>query len=266
MPLLLMLLISLIIYIAQQPGAVTGLQKYLIPDFSQVLNPSLIVSAMGQAFFSLSLGVGGMMIYGSYMPKDKDIGKLVLSIGALDTLIAFLAGLLIIPALYVAQHSGQEVFNGTKLIGEGQLIFQVLPALFDSMGNSGLYIAFIFFSLLSIAALTSTISSTEVPVAYLVEEKGLTRVKATWVVSVAILISSLTIVIFFDSLFGLVIQLLTTIIQPLSCLFYFIAVGWLWKRGNKLKGGTKRLKYLGYYLGIVCPILLTIVFINVAFI
>ena len=260
-----MLLISLIIYILQQPGAIEGLEKYLIPDFKQVLEPQLIVSAMGQAFFSLSLGVGGMMIYGSYMPKDKDIGKLVISIGALDTFIAFLAGLLIIPALYVAQHSGQEVFNGSELIGEGQLIFQVLPALFKSMGTSGLYIAFIFFSLLSIAALTSTISSTEVPVAYLVEDKGLSRIKATWVVSSIVLISSLSIVIFFDTLFSLFIQILTTIIQPLSCLFYFIAVGWLWKKGNKLKNGSKILKYLGYYLGLVCPILLSIVFINVAF-
>lgn len=265
MPLLLMLLIILIIYILQQPGAIEGLEKYLIPDFKQVLEPQLIVSAMGQAFFSLSLGVGGMMIYGSYMPKDKDIGKLVISIGALDTFIAFLAGLLIIPALYVAQHSGQEVFNGSELIGEGQLIFQVLPALFKSMGTSGLYIAFIFFSLLSIAALTSTISSTEVPVAYLVEDKGLSRIKATWVVSSIVLISSLSIVIFFDILFSLFIQILTTIIQPLSCLFYFIAVGWLWKKGNKLKNGSKSLKYLGYYLGLVCPILLSIVFINVAF-
>ena len=176
-----------------------------------------------------------MMIYGSYMPKDKNIGKLVLSIGALDTLIAFLAGLLIIPALYVAQTAGQEVFNNGKLIGEGQLIFQVLPTLFNSMGDIGLIVAAIFFGLLSIAALTSTISSTEVPVAYLVEEKRFTRKSATLCVSAIVLTTSMILVAFFDPLFNLVIQLLTTIIQPLSCFFYFIAVGWLWKKGNKLK-------------------------------
>ncbi|WP_286266328.1 sodium-dependent transporter [Thalassotalea atypica] len=270
MPILLMMLIGLIVYILQQDGATEGLKQYLIPDFNQVTDPKLIISAMGQAFFSLSIGVGGMMVYGSYMQKDKDIGKLVLSIGALDTFIAFLAGLLIIPALYVAQHAGQEVFVGNQLIGEGQLIFQILPALFSTMGAVGLLVATGFFSLLSIAALTSTISSTEVPVAYLVEEKKMTRAKATWLVSGVVLIASMTLVAFFDQLFGLVIQVLTTMLQPLSCLFYFIVVGWVWKRGNKLRdkalqGEQRWLGIWGNYLRFVCPILLTVVFINVAF-
>lgn len=270
MPLLLLMLVGLIVYILQQEGATEGLKQYLIPDFSQVLDPKLIVSAMGQAFFSLSIGVGGMMVYGSYMQKDRDIGKLVLSIGALDTFIAFLAGLLIIPALYVAQHAGQEVFSGDKLIGEGQLIFQILPALFNSMGSIGLVVAGGFFALLSIAALTSTISSTEVPVAYLVEEKNLSRRKATWLVSGVVLTASMVLVAFFDQLFGLVIRVLTTMVQPLSCLFYFIVVGWIWNRGNKLRDksmqeGQKWLGVWGNYLRFVCPILLTIVFVNVAF-
>jgi len=269
MPILLIMLIGLIIYILQQEGAQQGLETYLIPDFSRVTDPKLIVSAMGQAFFSLSIGVGGMMVYGSYIEKDKDIGKLVLSITALDTFIAFMAGLLIIPALFVAQHAGQEVFNGDKLIGEGQLIFHILPNLFQSMGSVGLIVAFGFFSLLSIAALTSTISSTEVPVAYLVEEKSFSRSKATWLVSAVVLTASMTLIAFFDVLFGLVIQVLTTIMQPLSCLFYFIVVGWLWNRGNKLKdkslmANNPWLKHWGNYLRYVCPILLSIVFVNVA--
>ncbi|WP_448554565.1 sodium-dependent transporter [Thalassotalea montiporae] len=270
MPMLLIMLVGLIVYILQQEGAMAGLKQYLIPDFSQVTNPSLVISAMGQAFFSLSIGVGGMMVYGSYMAKDKDIGKLVLSIGALDTFIAFLAGLLIIPALFVAQHAGQQVFANDQLIGEGQLIFQILPTLFSSMGTIGLVVAAAFFSLLSIAALTSTISSTEVPVAYLVEEKSFTRRKATWLISAIVLMASMVLVAFFDVLFGLIIQVLTTIMQPLSCLFYFIVVGWVWKRGNKLKDQAriaehKWLGLWGNYLAYVCPILLTVVFVNVAF-
>ena len=270
MPMLLIMLVGLIVYILQQEGAMAGLKQYLIPDFSQVTNPSLVISAMGQAFFSLSIGVGGMMVYGSYMAKDKDIGKLVLSIGALDTFIAFLAGLLIIPALFVAQHAGQQVFADDQLIGEGQLIFQILPTLFSSMGTIGLVVAAAFFSLLSIAALTSTISSTEVPVAYLVEEKSFTRRKATWLISAIVLMASMVLVAFFDVLFGLIIQVLTTIMQPLSCLFYFIVVGWVWKRGNKLKDEAriaehKWLGLWGNYLAFVCPILLTVVFVNVAF-
>lgn len=269
MPILLMMLIGLIIYILQQPGAEKGLETYLIPDFTQVTNPKLIISAMGQAFFSLSIGVGGMMVYGSYMKKDRDIGKLAVSITALDTFIAFMAGLLIIPALYVAQEAGQQVFQGDKLIGEGQLIFNILPELFNSMGTIGMIVAISFFSLLSIAALTSTISSTEVPVAYLVEDKNFTRSKATWLVSGIVLTASMVLIAFFDSLFGIVIRVLTTILQPLSCLFYFIVVGWLWKRGNKLRDvslqqGRKWLPIWGNYLRFVCPLLLTVVFVNVA--
>lgn len=269
MPILLVMLIALIVYILQQPGAEEGLTVYLVPDFAQVTDPELIVSAMGQAFFSLSIGVGGMMIYGSYMEKDKDLGKLVISIAALDTGIAFLAGLLIIPALFVAQHSGFQVFENNQLVGQGQLIFNILPALFSSLGTVGLFVAFAFFALLAIAALTSTISSTEVPVGYLVEDKGLTRRKATWLVSTIVLCASLTIIAFFDALFGSIIRVLTTIMQPLMCLFYFLVVGWIWNRGNKLKDASAIkdkpwLKLWGNYLRYVCPILLTIVFVNVA--
>ncbi|MFB1016413.1 MAG: sodium-dependent transporter, partial [Alteromonadaceae bacterium] len=193
-----------------------------------------------------------------------------ISIAALDTFIAFMAGLLIIPALFVAQHAGQQVFIDNKLIGEGQLIFQILPSLFQSMGNIGLVVSFSFFSLLSIAALTSTISTTEVPVAYLVEDKAMSRSKATWLISGIILIASMTLVAFFDVLFSLVIMVLTTIMQPLMCLFYFIVIGWIWKRGNKLSDkahldSDRWLTYVANYLRYVCPILLVIVFINIAF-
>jgi NSS family neurotransmitter:Na+ symporter len=270
MPILLFMLLALVVYILQQEGAQAGVDLYLIPNFSQVTDPKLIISAMGQAFFSLAIGVGSMMAYGSYMPKEQGIGKLVVSITLLDTFIAFIAGLLIIPALFVAQHHGQEVFNNGKLIGEGQLIFQILPTLFNSMGVVGLFVSFTFFALLSIAALTSTISSTEVPVAYLVEDKKISRKRATWLVSGMVFIASMILIAFFEQLFGLVIQLLTTILQPLMSLFYFIVIGWIWQRGNKLsrlavENSNKTLKILGFYLRFICPVLLLIVFVNIAF-
>lgn len=270
MPVLLIMLISLIIYILQQEGASEGLEMYLKPDFSQLSNPNLIIAAMGQAFFSLSLGVGGMMVYGSYMKKDQNIGRLTLSITALDTFIAFTAGLLIIPALFVAQNAGQAVFVDGKLVGEGQLIFQILPTLFESMGSVGLLVGLAFFSLMSIAALTSTISSTEVPVSYLVEDKSMSRGKGTVLVSIVVLIASMTIVAYFDVLFGFIIGWVTKFQLPLMGLFYFIVVGWIWKRGNQLtdKDELSKNRWLalwGNYLRFVCPILLTIVFINVAF-
>ena len=270
MPLLFVMLIGLIVYILQQEGAQEGVVLYLKPDFNQITDHQLIISAMGQAFFSLAIGVGAMMTYGSYIPKDKNIGGLVLSITLLDTLIAFIAGLLIIPALFVAQHAGQQVFSDGQLIGQGQLIFTILPTLFNSIGNAGLLVSFSFFSLLSIAALTSTISSTELPVAYLVEDKNISRKRATWIVSGIVFISSALLIAFFEQLFGLVIQLLTTILQPLMSLFYFIVVGWIWQRGNKLTdigalNSNSNLKALGFYLRFICPVLLIVVFINVAF-
>jgi NSS family neurotransmitter:Na+ symporter len=266
MPVLLIMLIGLIIYIVQQDGASDGLKMYLQPDFSQLQDPQLIIAAMGQAFFSLSIGVGGMMVYGSYMKKGDNIGKLVLSITALDTAIAFLAGLLIIPALFVAQHIGLQVFNGDKLIGEGQLIFHILPTLFDSMGSIGILVSFVFFSLMSIAALTSTISSIEVPVSFLVEDKKFSRTKATWLVSLIVFIASITIVFNFEWLFGAIITWVNTVQLPVMGLFYFIVVGWLWQRGNTVARGASRdlkLVLLGNYLRYVCPVLLSLVFINV---
>jgi NSS family neurotransmitter:Na+ symporter len=269
MPLLLVMLLGLIIYILQQEGAMQGLETYLIPDFSQITDANLIIAAMGQAFFSLAIGVGAMMVYGSYIKKDQDIGKLVLSIAALDTFIAFIAGLLIIPALFVALHHGQQVFENGKLIGQGQLIFQILPSLFNSFGLAGLIVTFVLFALLSIAALTSTISSTEVVVAYLVEAKNISRKRATNTLSLIVLIASMLIIMYFEVLFGLVIQLLTTTLQPLMSLFYFIVVGWIWRRGNKITDmaqlkSNKKLKIFGFYLRYICPSLLVIVFINIA--
>jgi len=270
MPILLLMMFALIIYILQQDGAMQGLKTYLVPDFSQITDAKLIIAAMGQAFFSLAIGVGAMMVYGSYIQKGKDIGKLVLSIAALDTFIAFIAGLLIIPALFVALHHGQQVFADGKLIGQGQLIFQILPALFSSFGVVGLILTFTLFSLLSIAALTSTISSTEVVVAYLLEAKNMTRKKATNGISVVIFVASTLIIMNFELLFGLIIQLLTTVLQPLMSLFYFIVVGWIWRRGNQLTDiatlqNNAKLKWFGFYLRYICPALIAVVFINLAF-
>jgi len=265
MPLLLVLLVLLIAYIGTLEGASEGFDAYLKPDFSQITDPQLIIAAMGQAFFSLSLGVGCMMIYGSYLKPDANLPKLTLSVALLDTSVAFLAGLLIIPALYVAQNHGVEVFQNGKLIGEGQLIFAVLPELFSSMGQIGLYVGFIFFVLMSIASITSTISSTEIPVAFLVENKNVTRKKATWLVTLVIFMSSSVIIVNFDWLFGLVIQVFTQYQLPLMGLFYFITVGWLWKRGNKLLAVTNGLHFwFAQYVRYVCPILMTAVFANVA--
>jgi len=265
MPLLLVLLIALIGYMATLDGAVEGFKAYLVPDFSKVTDPDLIIAAMGQAFFSLSLGVGCMMIYGSYLKPNENLPKLTASVALLDTGVAFLAGLLIIPAIFVAQHSGVEVFHEGKLIGEGRLIFAVLPELFANMGQVGLFVGLTFFVLMSIASLTSTISSTEIPVSFLVENHGLKRNSATVWVTLVILFASCLIILNFDWLFGLVISLFTQYQLPLMGLFYFITVGWMWNRGNKLLEASHGFHYwFAQYVRFVCPILMTAVFANVA--
>lgn len=267
MPTLVVLLVGLIIYMMTLPGASVGLKRYLIPDFTQITNTSILVAAMGQAFFSLSIGLGGMMIYGSYLKPGANLGRLSLSVAALDTFIAFLAGLLIIPALYAGVHLGVSVGDGNELVGEGQLIFSVLPELFNSMGTAGPFVAFAFFSLLSIAALTSTIAQAEVPVSYCIEERKLSRPVATAASLTLIGVFSLSLILFFEPLFGWVVTAVTQFQLPLSGLFYLLVVGWLWRRSNHLKtiaAGSFGLTLLRWHIRYLCPILMSIVFYHVA--
>lgn len=264
MPLLFFLLILLIVYILSLPGADEGLSRYLTADFSKIGSANLILAAMGQAFFSLSIGVGGMMIYGSYLAKNEKLGRLTLSIAALDTGIALLAGLLIIPALFVAQEAGAVIQQDQTLVGRSQLIFEVLPFLFSTLGALGIVVGFAFFSLLSIASLTSTISSTEVPVAYLCENRKLSRNQATLLVSIVVAALSSTIAFNFELLFGQVVTVLTHYLLPMMGLFYFLLIGWLGKRSALLPIDTLFQRLFAAYLRYVCPIMMAAVFWHVA--
>jgi len=170
MPLLFVLLLLLVVRSLTLENAHIGLKKYLIPDWSKVSGNTLI-SAMGQAFFSLSLGMGTMITYGSYMHRRENIVCSAGWVCFFDTLIAVLAGLAIFPALYTME--GLEPQAGAKLI------FIVLPGLFSQIPFGTLF-GTGFFLLLSVAALTSSISLLEVPVAYLVDERRWTRKRATF--------------------------------------------------------------------------------------
>ena len=206
MPSLLIILVLLVFYVLTLDGAGDGVKAYLIPDFSRATDPNLIVSAMGQAFFSMSLGVGTMLIYGSYISDRENLISLGRSVTLVDIGIAVLAGLLIIPAMYVAQKNGVQIYDAAgNLIAEDTLIFTVLPALFDTMGKGGLFVSFAFFVLMSIAALTSSISMLEVPVAYAVENHDMERKRATYLIGGVIMLVSSILVINFDTLFGLAV-------------------------------------------------------------
>ena len=231
MPLLIITLISLALYVLTLDGALTGLKVYLLPDFSKILSSNLLLNAMGSAFFSLSLGVGTMLIYGSYIRDEEHLPTIGAQVALLDVGIAVLAGFLILPAMYVAEARGVAIFNDTGgLLSEDTLIFSVLPALFETMETAGVVLATAFFLLMSIAALTSSISMLEVPVAYLIERHQLTRRSATLTAGSVIAMMSTLIVINFETLFGAVITLSTRYSQPLLGLLLCIYAGWLWQR------------------------------------
>ncbi len=272
MPILLGILFALIAYVMTQEGAMQGLKAYLVPDFSSIFDANLLVSALGQAFFSLSLGTSVMIIYGSYISKKENLVTLGAYVTLIDVFIAFVAGLLIIPAMYVAQAQGVEIFSSTgKLLSEDTLVFQVLHALFDGMGSVGLFIGFAFFALMSIAALTSSISMLEAPVSYTVERFAMSRLQATWLIGALISAVSITIVCNLGSLFGLVITLTTKVAQPLLGLMCCIFVGWIWYRGSLLKAiqqgnpevhNTLFWKVWPVYTKFVCPIAIGAVFLH----
>ena len=272
MPVLIILLLALIAYVMTQPGAMTGLKVYLLPDFNRSIDFQLIVNALGQAFFSLSLGVGTMLIYGSYISKQENIASLGRTITLIDVGIAMLAGLLIIPAMYVAQHNGVEIFDAAgNLIAEDTLIFTVLPALFDTMGGTGVVVAFAFFVLMTIAALTSSISMLEAPVSYVNEALGLSRQWSTFLVAILITAVSALIVFNFSDLFILVINLTTRYAQPLLGLMLCLFAGWIWHRNQvltEIKAGFEQAEHSLFwkvwplYIRYVCPLAITAVFVQ----
>jgi len=272
MPLLLILILSMTVYVATLDGAAEGWHVYLVPDFSKILQPDLLVSAMGQAFFSLSLGVGSMLIYGSYISKKENLVSMGFSVALVDCGIAILGGMLIIPAMYVALHNGVTIFNEQgQLIDGDQLIFTVIPGLFSTMGEIGNFIAAAFFLLMTIAALTSSISMLEVPVAYFIEKNQSSRQKTTMVIGLIILLISTVVVFLFDPLFSFIVALTTQYSQPLISLVMCCFVGWIWHRNRileELKQGNEFLEDAFFwriwpaYVKFICPIIIAVMFIQ----
>lgn len=182
MPFLLIILLGLIGYGLTLPNAWAGVRFYLVPDLSEVTLKT-IYSAMGQAFFSLSLGLGGLITYGSYFNKNDNIVNSAFLVTVVDTLVAFLAGFMIFPLVF---SQGQEPSAGPGLV------FVALPGIFQAMGPvMGKVIGGSFFLLLCFAALTSTISLLEVPVAFFVDEKKWPRKVAVFLLAALIFLVGL---------------------------------------------------------------------------
>ena len=178
MPLLVLLLVALALRAVTLPGAGAGLAYYLRPDPARLADAGVFTAALGQAFFSLSLGMGCILTYGSYFSRRDGIASSALWIVLLDTSIALLAGFIIFPV-------GFSIAGFDPATSGPGLIFTVLPRLFAEMPGGQLF-GGAFFLLLSVAALTSTISLLEVPVSHCVDALGWSRAKAVGVVAAAI--------------------------------------------------------------------------------
>jgi NSS family neurotransmitter:Na+ symporter len=270
MPMLLISLVLLVIYVLTLDGAMAGLKVYLLPDFERALAPGLIIKALGSAFFSLSLGVGTMLIYGSYISDRENLPVVGGLVTLVDVCIAVIAGFLVLPAMYVALHNGVEIFAASgELLSEDTLIFTVLPALFDTMGLAGVVVSVVFFFLMSIAALTSSISMLEVPVAYTIEEHGVSRKAAVVVIGGLIAVASTVILLNFEILFGLVVAATTRYSEPLLGFMFCIYVGWVWHRNKilkELRKGSPEVEHTlfwkiwPWYVRLVCPLIILVIF------
>lgn len=172
MPLLVIMAIGIAIYSVTRPGAMEGVKYYMIPDFSR-FSINTVVAAMGQMFYSLSIGMGILYTYGSYMKKDIDMESSIRQVEVVDSMIAFLAGLMIIPAVFAFSGGNPETLQAGP-----SLMFITMPKVFLSM-PMGRIIGMVFFLLVFSAAITSAVSLMECGVATFGELKGWSRKKSS---------------------------------------------------------------------------------------
>ncbi len=181
MPVLVVLIIAIAGFCVTRPGALEGVKYYLLPDFNH-FSATTILAAMGQLFYSMSLAMGIMITYGSYMKKETDLHGSVRQIELFDTLIAILAGLMIVPSVFAFSGGSEEALNKGP-----SLMFETLPKVFDNMKLGG-FIGAAFFILVLFAALTSAISLLETNVSIVCDKLHWTRKKATIVITIYLLV------------------------------------------------------------------------------
>lgn len=226
MPVLFLLLIIFCINSLLLPNAEEGIRFMFTPDFSQV-SPSMVVGALGQAFFSLSLGLTCLLTYASYFSNKTPLVKSATIIAVLDTTVAVLAGVVIFPAVF---SFGAEPTAGPKLV------FEVLPNIFQQMPG-GYFWSLAFFVLLFFASITSTISMSEIFITFCTEEHNMSRKKATWINTlIAVVLGSLCALsfnvlgdfkIFGKTIFDLFDYVSSNILLPAGGFILAIFVGWI---------------------------------------
>lgn len=265
MPLLFVILLVFCVHSLMMPGASQGLTFLFKPDFSEI-TPSVLLGAMGQAFFSLSIGIGCMLTYASYFNNETRLLRSAGIIAGLDTLVAVLAGIVIFPAVFS--------FGASPAEGPA-LVFEVLPSIFLNM-EWGMIWSVLFFLLLLLASLTSTISLNEIIIAYLTDERKMGRTKATAVTIGATAVLAVGCSLSFGPLSGYTLCGKTifdlcnfcssSLIMPLGGILFSLYVCWHMKRGavNAQLRGTSRIfvSMLIFCLRYVAPICIMVVFLS----
>ena len=244
-------------------GSNIGMQFFFQTDFSKI-TPTVIMEAMGQSFFSLSIGMGALITYGAYMPKTQNVTSTSIQVVVLDTLVALLAGVIIFPAVFAFGFNPAE---------GPQLVFVVLPAIFAQMSFAW-FSSVLFFALLCIAALTSTISLMEVAVAFLCEATAnnkhpLDRRKSVLITSLIVL-ALIVLCVYRNQVFDLFDEVTACIMMPFGALGMSLFVGWcLPNNGQKgvlhgEKGNIKRWaqKIYIFVLRFIVPLAILVVFLN----
>ena len=264
-PGLFILLLGLAIYSFNLDGFQDGLKYMFIPDLDKI-NPDVILSAMGMAFFSLSIGMGSLMIYGSYLSRESSITEVTAIVAFSDTFVAILAGIIIFPMVFT--------FNLDPSSAGPGLIFQTLPLAFGVMPY-GEVVATLFFILLFFAAITSSISLIEPAISFLIEKYSFSRAEATirlssltWFIGIGTLLSFnyLSDVTFFEmTFFDLLDSFTSKVMLPLGGLLMAIFVGFIVKKKivyEELEMNKTLFNFWRFIIKFIAPVAVTLIFIN----
>ena len=273
MPALLIITIIISIKGITLPGGLEGVKFYLIPDFSKFTLTSVLM-AIGQVFYSLSLAMGIMITYGSYMGRDIDIQHSIKMTELFDTSVAILGGLMIVPAVFAASGGNSEAIN----VGPG-LLFETLPKVFEQIPFGNLF-GTLFFLLALFAALTSIISLMEVVIAWLIDKFNFSRTKATIAVSLLLFLTGIpsslgygiwkNVTIFKRNIFDFIDYTANSILMPLiaiaTCIFvgYFLGAKTIFEEAE-LSAEFKHKKYYSLMIKVIVPICIAAIWISAVF-
>ncbi len=290
MPALFLMLIGLIIFVLTLDNASAGLRYYLVPDLSQ-FNSGVVNAALNQAFFSLSLGMGIMITYGSYFSRSDNIPGSSRLVATMDTSVAFLAGLLVLPAIFSFNPDTNPEDLSSSSVG---LIFSYLPQIFLSMQATVGYVgasivAAVFFALVLFAAFTSLVSILEIPISWMIDEWGFSRVKAVLIQAALVSFFAIFAAMSFGmspfltdfipyggapkSFFDLLADTFSEVILPFVGFLACIVVSLRWRNGglsSELAQGDPHFRgslterYVNFSLRTFVPVILLFVFLNSA--